>query len=150
MKSLKKLQFSLLLGEVGNSSSTEDCKNESLQMECITFLIKEHIQYFMILVLLNNLTGHKLYANVCCGENHFWQQQYVFGWIATSHSMKFSFPTDSYPISLVSIEIQSICWDAMKYELRCKAVTCTLRSFTYFKVNLKVTMTVNYTLYFIA
>lgn len=33
-------------------------------MEDITFLIKEHIQYFMFLVLLNNLTGHKHYANV--------------------------------------------------------------------------------------
>ena len=53
-------------------------------MEYITFLIKEHIQYFMILVLLNNLTGHKHYANVCCGENHFWQQQYVFERIATA------------------------------------------------------------------
>lgn len=71
MKSLKKLQFSLLQGEVGNSSSAEDCKNESLQMEYITFLIKEHVQYFMILELLNNLAGHKNYANVCCGENHF-------------------------------------------------------------------------------
>lgn len=84
MKPLQELQFFLLQGEVGNSSSTEDCKNESLQMEYIAFLIKEHTQYFMILVLLNNLTGHKHYANVCCGENHFWQWQCVFGWIAVA------------------------------------------------------------------
>lgn len=53
-------------------------------MEYITFLIKEHVQYFMILELLNNLAGHKHYANVCCGEKHFWQWQYMFGWIATA------------------------------------------------------------------
>lgn len=69
---------------VGKWEIQEDCKNESLQMEHITFVIKEHIEYFMISVLLNNLTGHNHYANVCCGENHFWQQQYVFGWIATA------------------------------------------------------------------
>lgn len=128
---------------MGNSSSTEDCKNESLQMEYITFLIKEHIQFFMILVFLNNVTGHKHYANVCCGEKPLLTVT-VCIWVDSNSTILWN--------SFLFIQIVFLfLWfpekskASARYELRCETL-CTLKSFTYYEVNLKAKKTVNYIL----